>query len=146
MAEVSFHVKKRQREKNDDDRDSSSKAAVCKGAMSATFRRILGDRLFVVRHGPRTIYLRNLVVGPLSEELVFRACLVPLLLSADFSLAFAVGISPLFFGLAHLHHLHRRVTHDHVPFASALATSLFQLAYTTLFGAYAVTSFLRLLK
>mmetsp|Transcript_25824 Transcript_25824/g.79460 ORF Transcript_25824/g.79460 Transcript_25824/m.79460 type:complete len:176 (+) Transcript_25824:327-854(+) len=89
------------------------------------------------------MHARNLAVGPLSEELVFRACVIPLLREARFSLAFTVGVSPLFFGLAHLHHLHRRVLHDKVPIPHALAATALQLAYTSLFGAFAAFLFLR---
>lgn len=43
-----------------------------------------------------------------------------------------------------MHHLYEfRLTHPRVPLALALARSAFQLAYTTLFGAYATFLFLR---
>lgn len=59
-------------------------------------------------------------------------------------LARTIFVSPLVFGLAHVHHLYEfRVTHPGVPLAAALLRSLFQLGYTTLFGAYATFIFLR---
>lgn len=59
-------------------------------------------------------------------------------------LARTILVSPLVFGLAHVHHLYEfRVTHPGVPLAAALLRSLFQLGYTTLFGAYATLVFLR---
>ncbi|CAI5501759.1 unnamed protein product [Closterium sp. Naga37s-1] len=48
---------------------------------------------------------RNLVVAPLSEEFVFRAALCPLLLAGGFSVTSTVFICPLFFSLAHGHHI-----------------------------------------
>ena len=50
--------------------------------------------------------------------------------------------SPLFFGVAHLHHLRRHVL-EGAPLAQALAITGFQLVYTTLFGAFAAFVFAR---
>ncbi|KAJ7565684.1 hypothetical protein O6H91_02G071100 [Diphasiastrum complanatum] len=47
---------------------------------------------------------RNYVVAPISEELVFRACMTPILLCGSFSLTLVVFISPTFFSSAHIHH------------------------------------------
>ena len=93
--------------------------------------------------GALEMSLRNLVVGPLSEEFVFRACMVPLLLDAGLGTARAVCCSPLFFGVAHLHHLRRRVRDDRAPVLEALGQTLFQFAYTTLFGVYTAFVFAR---
>lgn len=55
-----------------------------------------------------------------------------------------VFFSPLVFGIAHLHHFFEfRVTHPQIPLAVAIAQSLLQLSFTTLFGAYATFLFLR---
>ncbi|KAH9617470.1 hypothetical protein KSS87_010057, partial [Heliosperma pusillum] len=48
---------------------------------------------------------RNLVVAPITEELVFRACMIPLLLCGGFKPETTVFLCPLFFSLAHLNHL-----------------------------------------
>lgn len=50
------------------------------------------------------VWWRNQVVAPLSEEWTFRACMLPLLLQC-FSQTTAYFICPLFFGVAHFHHL-----------------------------------------
>lgn len=50
------------------------------------------------------VWWRNQVVAPLSEEWTFRACMLPLLLQC-FSQTTAIFICPLFFGVAHFHHL-----------------------------------------
>ena len=47
---------------------------------------------------------RNFIVGPFTEEFVFRSCMLPLLVN-KLSFAQAVFITPLFSGLAHLHHI-----------------------------------------
>jgi prenyl protein peptidase len=64
-----------------------------------------------------------LLVGPLSPET-------------------AVLVAPLFFGVAHLHHAVERVRKGQAV-AAAVAVSLFQMVYTTLFGAYSAFLFLR---
>lgn len=48
------------------------------------------------------------MVAPLSEEFTFRACMMPLLLQSIQPLT-AVLITPLFFGVAHLHHMIERL-------------------------------------
>ena len=49
------------------------------------------------------VNLRNYVVAPLTEEFVFRACIL-CLIAPCCSLARAVLVCPVFFGAAHLHH------------------------------------------
>eukprot|EP00048_Salpingoeca_helianthica_P022905 m.21041 g.21041 ORF g.21041 m.21041 type:complete len:259 (-) comp7989_c0_seq1:87-863(-) len=68
--------------------------------------------------------LRNLVVAPITEEILFRGCIVPLMLPA-LGPTRAVFLSPLFFGVAHLHHVFQ---------GKALLPCLFQFLYTTIFG------------
>lgn len=54
------------------------------------------------------LWIRNHIVAPLSEEFTFRACMMPLLLQS-FSPLTAIFLTPLFFGVAHLHHNIERV-------------------------------------
>uniref|UniRef100_A0A3P9MCV2 CAAX prenyl protease 2 n=1 Tax=Oryzias latipes TaxID=8090 RepID=A0A3P9MCV2_ORYLA len=49
-------------------------------------------------------WLRNQVVAPLTEELVFRACMLPMLVPCA-GPATAIFTCPLFFGVAHFHHV-----------------------------------------
>jgi prenyl protein peptidase len=79
--------------------------------------------------------VRNLIVGPLTEEWVFRACMCPLLFGAGFGDAANVFTSGAIFGLAHVHHVYDAG-------ASWLAVGV-QFTYTTLFGAYSSYLFLR---
>ncbi|PNY23525.1 CAAX prenyl protease 2 [Tolypocladium capitatum] len=82
--------------------------------------------------------------GPVTEECLFRSAAVPLLLLAGSSLTSTVFLSPLVFGLAHLHHFYEfRITHPQTPLGAAIARSVLQLSYTSIFGAYATFIFLR---
>ncbi|ORY69488.1 CaaX protease [Pseudomassariella vexata] len=87
---------------------------------------------------------RNIVAGPFTEEVLFRSAAVPLMLLAQTSVTKTIFMSPLIFGLAHLHHFYEfRLSQPQVPVSAALLRSLFQLTYTSLFGAYATFLFLR---
>lgn len=82
--------------------------------------------------------------GPITEELVFRSFVIPLHLLAKMPPSKIVFITPLYFGIAHIHHFYEyTLTHPHTPLLPALARSLFQFTYTSLFGFYAVFLFLR---
>lgn len=87
---------------------------------------------------------RNYVAGPLTEEILFRSASIPLMVLARTTLTKTIFVSPLVFGLAHVHHLYAfKVTNPRVPLGAAVLRSLFQLSYTTLFGAYATFVYLR---
>lgn len=82
--------------------------------------------------------------GPVTEECLFRSAAVPLLLSAGSSLTTTIFLSPLVFGLAHLHHFYEfRITNPQTSLGVAIARSVLQLSYTSLFGAYATFLFVR---
>ncbi|GLV40539.1 severas [Carabus blaptoides fortunei] len=87
------------------------------------------------------IWWRNHVVAPLSEEFTFRACMLPALLQC-FQPITAVFICPLFFGVAHFHHMAERINSG-LDLKTALIISCFQFFYTTLFGAYSAYLFAR---
>ncbi|CAG0912967.1 unnamed protein product [Notodromas monacha] len=79
-------------------------------------------------------WLRNYVVAPFSEELVYRSCLIAMLSKSTRCLRL-VMVSPLFFGVAHVHHVIDSVGKG-IPVKTALLMAVFQFGYTTLFGAY----------
>ncbi len=84
------------------------------------------------------------VQGPVTEEILYRSASIPLMLIARTPVKQTIFLSPLIFGLSHVHHFYEfRLTHPKVPVAAALLRSAFQLAYTTLFGAYATFLFVR---
>ena len=90
------------------------------------------------------VALRNVVVAPLTEEFVFRGamCAVVLGLGGGASRVDLVWGTPLFFGVAHAHHLASALA-EGVPPSRAIATSAFQTLYTTLFGALEMVILLR---
>ena len=90
------------------------------------------------------IYFRNYIAGPASEEILFRSVLIPLHILAGLSPVQIVLITPLFFGIAHVHHLYEfMLTHPDLSWTPALLNSLFQFIYTTIFGWYASFVYLR---
>ncbi|CDW91388.1 caax prenyl protease 2-like [Stylonychia lemnae] len=81
---------------------------------------------------------KNLVLVPIFEELIFRACLINIFIEANImSMHKCVLILPIFFAVAHLHHLYRQ---RHLPaeqFKRAALQKVFQIFYTQVFGIYA---------
>ncbi|KAF7957759.1 hypothetical protein EAE96_003329 [Botrytis aclada] len=87
---------------------------------------------------------RNIVAGPVTEEVLFRSASVPLLLLSKTSNTTIIFLTPVVFGLAHVHHFYEyRITHPHGPMVGAILRSLLQFSYTTLFGGYATFLYLR---
>lgn len=87
---------------------------------------------------------RNLVAGPVTEEWMFRSLFIPLHLLAKMDPTRIVFVTPLYFGIAHIHHFYEfMLTHPEAPIGFALFRVLFQFAYTSLFGFFAAFVFLR---
>ncbi|KAL2508843.1 CAAX prenyl protease 2 [Forsythia ovata] len=86
---------------------------------------------------------RNYFVAPLTEELVFRSCMIPLLLCGGFSTYTVIFLCPVFFSLAHLNHLLEFYLQKHCSFLKACTAVGFQLGYTVIFGWYASFLFVR---
>jgi prenyl protein peptidase len=86
--------------------------------------------------------IRNILVAPLVEEVIFRACTITPYLhtiaytSGQVSMTTVCWMTPLFFGLAHVHHAFQMMRSQENPKRILIQTA-FQLLYTTLFGAYA---------
>ena len=96
-----------------------------------------------LRHNVHSlIWWRNFVVAPIAEEWVFRACMIPLLSAAGFQFKSLVFLPPLLFGLAHTHHVVSVMRERQVPLLKAILVVLFQVFYTTVFGAMAAYYFL----
>lgn len=87
------------------------------------------------------VWWRNHVVAPFTEEFAFRACMLPILLGY-YTTHGAVVISPLFFGIAHFHHMIERIRRGQ-DLKTAFFISSFQFAYTTVFGMYSAFLFVR---
>lgn len=89
---------------------------------------------------------RTLLAGPVTEELLFRSAALPLFLLTPqgSNLKTLFFVPPIVFGLAHVHHLHEfRLTNQHAPLYIGIVRSIFQLAYTTLFGSFVTFTYLR---
>lgn len=78
--------------------------------------------------------IRNVIVAPLCEELVFRACVCPILLAGGWSISSTVIIAPLLFGGAHMHHMLGMMRSRGLGVRESLLNACFQLSYTTVFG------------
>lgn len=90
--------------------------------------------------------VRNFLVGPATEELVFRASLLAPLFFAGVSRAKLVLATPAFFGIAHVHHAYNVYLSDGRTRSAAIRgalTAAAQFLYTTAFGWYANLLFLR---
>ncbi|XP_049896616.1 CAAX prenyl protease 2-like isoform X2 [Epinephelus moara] len=88
------------------------------------------------------VWLRNQVVAPVTEELVFRGAMLPMLVPCTGPTA-AIFTAPLFFGVAHFHHIieQRRLRKDSM--SAILMVSGMQFLYTTVFGAFTAFIFMR---
>lgn len=72
-----------------------------------------------------------------TAEFCFRGVLVALLQQKGWSRRRTVLLCPLFFGVAHVHHCWDLVVVRKLPVPVALGSVGLQLAYSTLFGAFA---------
>ena len=82
--------------------------------------------------------LRDCVVAPVTEELVFRASLPAFLRAAcpPLGAAAAAAAALLVFAGAHCHHVFERLRHGGHSLRTALGATAFQALYTGVFGAY----------
>ncbi|XP_065226354.1 CAAX prenyl protease 2 [Planococcus citri] len=87
------------------------------------------------------VWIRTHVVAPVSEELTYRACMIPLLLQC-FQPLLTIFVCPVFFGAAHFNHFLENLKAG-VELKKSLAITAFQFFFTTIFGAYCTFLFLR---
>ncbi|KDR77595.1 hypothetical protein GALMADRAFT_245743 [Galerina marginata CBS 339.88] len=90
--------------------------------------------------------VRNYCVAPLTEEIVFRGCVLAIYHLSGASRTRMIFLAPLTFGMAHIHHAWDTYnTHGrhYAALKRAIITSCFQLGYTTLFGFHVSYLFLR---
>lgn len=84
---------------------------------------------------------RNLIAGPITEELLFRSSSLPLYILSSASVRTLIFLTPLIFGLAHIHHIYE--SSFHVSLRTAILRSFVQLCYTSLFGGFVAFIYLR---
>ena len=87
------------------------------------------------------VAIRAYIVAPIFEEWVFRACMVVVLRENGMSIGNITLYSPLYFGIAHLHHAYNMVYNEKRPWKSSLLICFIQFLYTSLFGSYAAYVF-----
>jgi prenyl protein peptidase len=101
-----------------------------------------------IRAGLSDVYgIRNYIIGPITEELTFRACVLAVYLAHGSSKRTMIFVTPLYFGVAHLHHAYETYllrcqslagnghARNQLVISLAMATG-FQFAFTTVFGWY----------
>ncbi len=88
------------------------------------------------------IILRNYLVAPFAEEFIFRACMVPILLP-HLGETLTIVLCPLYFGLAHTHHIWEWFRDGKGTLLLALASVLLQFTYTTIYGIFSAFLFIR---
>lgn len=86
---------------------------------------------------------RTYVVAPLTEELVFRACMIPVLLCGGFKTFNVIFLSPILFSLAHLNHFLELYYQQDCSLIKVSLILGLQLGYTVVFGSYASFLFIR---
>ncbi|KIM36558.1 hypothetical protein M413DRAFT_449099 [Hebeloma cylindrosporum] len=90
--------------------------------------------------------LRNYWIAPITEEIVFRACVLAIYHLSGASRTKMIFLAPLTFGLAHVHHCwetYNRYGRTIAAAKYAAIATLLQLSYTTLFGFLVSYLFLR---
>lgn len=99
------------------------------------------------------VFLRNIIAAPIAEELVFRGLMVCVLTAGYSSIVDENGVHkyspfsvmirvPLWFALAHVHHLIERLRSG-AGVVAALVNTLFQFTYTSIFGFIAACMLMR---
>lgn len=84
--------------------------------------------------------LRDFLFGPITEELVYRSVIIAFYKRASLSTSQIIWETPLYFGLAHLHHAVVRYRSG-ISFKECAIPALAHFLMTTVFGAYAAKLF-----
>lgn len=96
--------------------------------------------------------MRNFVIAPIIEEIVFRCYLFSVLNLTKLTTSQICWIGPLFFGVAHFHHALTLISKidcwhkkdEIIPLLKMIMfQTLFQMIYTTLFGSYVMYAYIR---
>jgi len=86
--------------------------------------------------------VRNLIVGPVSEEIVFRQCFRRIFESHDVSTPWLVVLSTLLFWVAHAHHFHQIYDKTGNRLSACILIAS-QSAYTGMFACIAFALYFR---
>ncbi|ODV63734.1 CAAX prenyl protease [Ascoidea rubescens DSM 1968] len=88
---------------------------------------------------------RNVIVGPFTEEIVYTSCILGCLYPLNkIGLDVLIFVTPLYFGVAHLHHGYELYSTSTYKKLFIVKVCLAQFAYTSLFGIFTNYVFLRM--
>ncbi|VDN07781.1 unnamed protein product [Thelazia callipaeda] len=93
------------------------------------------------RNASNIIWIRNILLAPVTEEVAFRACASTLILQC-LSSTTTIFVAPIPFALSHLHHIFDDMKRGYSKY-EAMSRRTFQMSYSYLFGAYATFLFVR---
>ena len=89
------------------------------------------------------ITLRNLLFGPLFEEIVFRGNMITLCIGYDYSIIQVYLLPSIIFGFSHIHHGIIGYIRGDLKLLESIMICIFQFTYTFLFGLFSTWYFLR---
>ncbi|KAK9921231.1 hypothetical protein M0R45_029750 [Rubus argutus] len=117
----------------------------CSGGLSFDYIKSISQEVVASMRSiaSNVLHWRNYVVAPVTEELVFRACMVPLLLCGGFQKYTVIFLCPIFFSLSHLSHLMDVYIKQKNNWIRASKVIGLQLGYTVVFGSYASFLFIQ---
>ncbi len=90
------------------------------------------------QRGRIEIWIRDLLVSPVMEELCFRSGLVSYLHLRQWGPTQLIRISPLFFAVSHVHHMYDNIYNRRMSVLNSLIVAVVQCGYTYAFGCFAV--------
>lgn len=142
IVQVATKTRQKQRELEQCAPSSTSSSSVFFKTWYSSFIVPVQHSLFsTTSSNERWVCLRNRIIAPVMEEVLFRRCIVPILWSTGMCTTRIVLVAPIFFGTAHLHHAFLR-WHQASARTIVLQT-FFQFLYTSVFGTYATYAYLR---
>ncbi|VDM08584.1 unnamed protein product [Wuchereria bancrofti] len=93
------------------------------------------------RNAGNIVWVRDVLLAPVTEEVAFRACASTLILQC-LSSTVTIFVAPLPFALSHLHHIFDDMKKGYTKY-EAINRRAFQTSYSYFFGAYATFLFVR---
>eukprot|EP01062_Namystynia_karyoxenos_P002198 TRINITY_DN10778_c0_g1_i1.p1 TRINITY_DN10778_c0_g1~~TRINITY_DN10778_c0_g1_i1.p1 ORF type:complete len:342 (+),score=70.35 TRINITY_DN10778_c0_g1_i1:95-1027(+) len=111
----------------------------------SALRRAAGDTGAAELSQRRWVALRNYVIGPVAEEVIFRACCCYFLFfgGAVGGAGLCMTVSAFLFALAHVHHLFRMITADGRSMAEGLAMVAGGLIVHSVFALFSTFLYIR---
>lgn len=100
-----------------------------------------------LHHYSKLVLFRNFVNATITEEIVFRALMIPVLykcfvLESSSSPWIVIYLCPTFFGIAHIHHCIEEIRNGS-KVSAAIIKTVVQITYTSIFGFIAALLFMR---